>query len=248
MKATALLLAVALAGLAGPALAGQAVNLRPDTVSSGSVVTLGDLFDDAGPAAGVAVAQRTGPTVILNARTVQLVAARAGLDWGNPEGLSTIVVQGGAPVSAGAGGARGNVEVLTYARNLMTGEIVGPTDLVWGKAAVAPTDSPSDADQVIGLAAKRPLRAGATVTARDVGAAQVIKSGETITVTFADQGISLSMQAKAMSAAGVGELLNVQNLDSKKIVQAIVSGPGQALVGPAANTLKAAGPSRYALR
>jgi flagella basal body P-ring formation protein FlgA len=51
-----------------------------------------------------------------------------------------------------------------------------------------------------------------------------------------------------MSAAGVGELLNVQNTASKKIIQAVVTGPGQAVVGPAAATLKAAGPSRYALR
>ena len=83
---------------------------------------------------------------------------------------------------------------------------------------------------------------------RDVGSAQVVKTGETITVTFAADGIMLTLQAKAMAAAGVGELINVQNTASKKIVQAVVSGPGQAVVGPAADSLKAAGPSRYALR
>jgi len=69
-----------------------------------------------------------------------------------------------------------------------------------------------------------------------------------VTVSFASEGISLSLEGKAMSAAGVGELLNVQNTASKKIIQAVVTGPGQAVVGPAAATLKAAGPSRYALR
>jgi flagella basal body P-ring formation protein FlgA len=180
---------------------------------------------------------------------VQIAAARAGLDWANAEGLATIVVHGGAPAPAAPGqAARGNVDVLTYARDLMAGEVVKPEDLAWGKAAMAPAGAPFEPEQVVGLVAKRPLRAGAAVTARDVAAAQVIKAGETVTVTFSAEGVSLTLDGKAMSAAGVGELLNVQNTTSKKIIQALVTGPGQAVVGPAADSLKAASPSRYALR
>jgi len=51
-----------------------------------------------------------------------------------------------------------------------------------------------------------------------------------------------------MAAAAVGETLNVQNPASKKIIQAVAVGPGQAVVGPAASGAKAAAPSRYALR
>jgi len=248
MKAAARLLALALAAAAPPALAGQPVTLRGDTVSAGPVVTLGDLFEGAGRAADAPVARRVGPSVVLNARAVQVQAARLGLDWANPAGLSTIVVHGGVSPPSRAAAARGNVEVLTYARSLMAGEIVRPEDLVWGKAALTPADAPSDADAIVGLAAKRPLRAGQAVAMRDVGSAQVIKAGEAITVTFAAEGITLSLQGRAMQAAGVGELLNVQNTASKKIVQAVVAGPGQAVVGPLAERLKAAGPSRYALR
>jgi flagella basal body P-ring formation protein FlgA len=247
MKAKALLVAAVLAALVGPALAGAPVALRPDTVSADTVVTLGDLFDGAGPAAATPVASRTGASVVLNARAVQIAAARAGLDWPNAEGLKTIVVHGGVARAAPTA-ARGNVEVLTYARSLQTGEIVRPEDLVWGKAAAAPSDAPSDADAVIGLSARRPLRAGAAVAARDLGAAQVIKAGETVTVTFADQGVSLALEGKAMNSAGVGETLNIQNTVSKKIIQAVATGPGQAVVGPAADRLKAGGPARYALR
>ena len=95
---------------------------------------------------------------------------------------------------------------------------------------------------------KRPLRAGATVSARDVSAPQVIKSGDLITVTYEDGGISLVLQGKAMAAAGLGETLAVQNIASKKIIQAVASGPGQAVVGPAADQLKALPRTQYALR
>src|SRR5205085_1554675 len=137
--------------------------------------------------------------------------------------------------------------VLTYARSLQAGEVVQPQDLVWGKAAAAPADAPSDAEAVIGLAARRPLRAGAAVSARDVGRPQVIKPGEAVTVTYSADGISLSLTGKALNGAAVGETLNVQNTASKKTIQALVTGPGQAVIGPGADSLKAAIPSRYAL-
>jgi len=253
MRTLALIAAAAALATASPTLAGTAVTLKRDTVSADALVTLGDLFDGAGAAAGVPVASRNGASVVLNARAVQMAAARAGLDWANAEGLGTIVVHGGAASASAAASTapsapRGNVEVLTYARSLQAGEVVQPQDLVWAMAAAAPADAPSDAEAVIGLAARRPLRAGAAVAARDLSAPQVVKAGETVTVTFASEGISLSLEGKAMSAAGVGDMVNVQNTASKKIIQAVVTGPGQAVVGPAAASLKAAGPSRYALR
>ena len=146
--------------------------------------------------------------------------------------------------------AAGNVQVLTYTRSLAAGEILQPTDLVWTKAAAAPNDAPSDAEAVLGQAAKRPLRAGAVVQARDTGSAMVIKAGDIVTVSCDADGVSVSLQGKAMAAAGVGEPLAVQNTTSKKVVQALVTGPGQAVVGPAADQLKSA-PShtvRYAAR
>lgn len=248
-----LLIAAAGLALAGPALAAQPVRLKAVTADADGVVTLADLFDGAGAAGRVAVANRSGASVVLNARIVQQIAARAGLEWDNAEGLKTIVVTGG-PAGPTAGGftpvaARsGNVDVLTYARNISAGEIVAPEDLVWGKAAAAPFDSPRDPDAIIGMAARRPLRAGAAALAHDVSAPQVIKAGEIITVSFQAEGISLALQGKALAGAGVGETLNVENTGSKKIIQAVVTGPGQAVVGPEADAFRAARSTRFASR
>jgi len=242
-----LLIAAAMAALASPALAGRPVTLKADTANANGVVTLADLFDDAGSAGATAVATRSGASVVLDAAVVQAVARRAGLDWANAEGLRKIVVHGGAP--AGAPAPRGNVEVLTYARSLSAGEIVQPTDLVWAKVAAAPADAPGDAEVIIGQAARRPVRAGAVVQTHDVAAAIVVKNGDLITVSYDNDGVSLAMQGKAMGQAGVGDTLAVQNPVSKKVIQAVVTGPGQAVVGPAADQLKLSRPNvRYAAR
>jgi flagella basal body P-ring formation protein FlgA len=240
-----LILALAIALAADPAIAGTAVTLKADTVSADPVITLGDLFDGAGPAGRVAVGQRTGAAAVLDANIVQAAARRAGLDWANTEGLRRIVVRGAASGAPGAA-AHGNVEVLTYARSLAAGEIVQPQDLVWAKVAAAPADAPSDADQVIGLAARRPLRSGAVAALRDVSAPQVVKAGDLVTVTFEDGGVSLALQGKAMAAGALGESVTVQNTNSKKTIQAVITGPDQAAVGPEADRMKS--PVKYALR
>ncbi|HEX3886018.1 MAG TPA: flagellar basal body P-ring formation chaperone FlgA [Phenylobacterium sp.] len=245
-----LFVALTVCGLAaGPALAGQTVTLKPDVANSDGTVTLGDLFEGAGAAGRVPVATRTGATVVLDAAIVQQAARRAGLDWDNAQGLHRIIVHAGvAAAGGGALRAHGNVEVLTYTRSLAAGEIVQPTDLAWIKTAAAPNDAPSDADMVIGQAAKRPLRAGAVVQAHDIGAAQVIKPGDIVLVSYDSDGVSLTLEGKAMALAGVGDNLPVQNTLSKKVVQTVVIGPGQAVVGPTADQIRASRSIRYAAR
>jgi len=246
MKALALLAVLA---IATPALAAAPVTLRADVADADGVVTLGEIFDGAGAAGRTPVAARTGASVILNAAAVRAAAWRAGLDWPNAEGLRQIVVRGGASASApGAIAARGNVDVLTWARNITAGDMVQPADLVWGKAALAPADAPADPDQMVGQVARRALRSGAAVSAHDVSALQAVKMGEVVTLTFDSEGVSLALQAKALSGGAVGETINVQNVTSKKTVQAVVSGPGQAVVGPAAEQLKLSRSTRVALR
>lgn len=250
MTRLVLLAAAVLMAAASPALAGQPVVLKADTFDTDGLVTLSDLFDNAGAAGKTPVAAKPGASVILNAAAVQGVARRAGLDWANAEGVRSIVVRG-APAGVSAANAvagQGNIQVLTYARSLAAGEVVQPEDLVWGKAVAAPFDAPRDADAIIGQAARRPLRAGAPATNRDVSAPQVIKSGDLITVVYEDGGISLALQAKAQGSAGIGETVTVLNMQSKKTLQAVATAPGQAAVGPMAASFKAAARNQYALR
>jgi len=227
------------------AFAGTPVSMNANLVDATGHVTLGELFDNAGPARDVVVAERTGPNVVLDASAVQNFARRYGLDWDNPRGISRIIVRADS-LTLGAGRNR---EILTYARSLNSGEIVQATDLVWANAAEAPVDAPANVDAVIGMAARHPLREGDAVVARDVTAPLVIKAGDVVLVTYADEGVTLTLQAKAMANAAVGDTLNVLNTSSKKLIEAVASGADQAVVGPEALRLKAEhNPSQVAFR
>lgn len=67
-----------------------------------------------------------------------------------------------------------------------------------------------------------------------------------VNVTYVNEGISLTLQAKAMAPATVGQPFAVQNLQSKKIIEAVAQGPGLAVVGPQAALARA--PAQYAAR
>ena len=69
------------------------------------------------------------------------------------------------------------VQALAFTRNIAAGEIVGPQDLEWSDTVIAGGDAPGDVDAVIGMAAKRPLRAGAAVSAVQAGLAKRLSGG-----------------------------------------------------------------------
>lgn len=237
---------------APPAVAGMAVSLKSETVDSDGMVTLGDLFEGAGGLAGVRVAARPGPSVVLDASAVQSLAHRSGLDWGNPDRLRRIIVRAGeaepTPVTSQAQARKGGVQVLAYTRSLSAGEEIRPEDLAWTRVAAAPANPLRDAEGAIGMIARRPLREGAPVAASDMSAPVVIQAGDLVTVVYENGGVFLSMQVKAMSAGAIGEVISLQNLASRKTLQAVVTGPGQAATGPDAAPGRAPATTRIARR
>jgi len=251
-----LALALSIAAFAAPAMAGP-VSLLADPVDDDGRVTLGDLFDDAGAAADVVVGQRLGATAVFEASQIQAAARRAGLDWANPQGLRRVVVRGAAPAEASARPAAATVasrpgatvEVLTYARSLAAGDVVQPSDVVWStvQAHQAPAGGPQDADQVVGLSAKRALRAGAVVTSRDLASPQVIARNDMVEVAYIVGGVELTVTGKATRNASAGEPLPVLNVQSGRTIDAVAVAPGRAVAGPAAQMARA-NPQQFAAR
>ena len=97
-----LILAAAALLMAGPALAGP-VTLKANPVDVDGQVTLGDVFDGAGSAAGVVIGDRSGPSVVFEAGSLQAMARQSGLNWANPTGLRRVVVRHAAAAPADQG-------------------------------------------------------------------------------------------------------------------------------------------------
>ena len=241
---------------AAPALAGV-VTLRDNPVDDDGRITLGELFEGAGAAADVVVARRSGPTAVLEAGQLQALARQSGLQWRTPSGLRRIMVREGAvaadtqarPAASVAARPGATAEVLTYARSLAAGDVVQPEDVIWStvQAHMAPAGAPQDADQVIGLSARRALRAGAPVAARDLASPQVIARNDMVQVEFAVDGVSLTVTGRATRNAALGEATPILNVQSGRTIDAVAVGPGRAVAGPAAVAARAH-PTQFAAR
>ena len=193
-----LFLAAAFCAFAGAAMAAP-VSLKSNPVDDDGDVTLGDIFDGAGSAAGVVVARRVGPSVVLEARQLQAQARQAGLDWDNPTGLRRVAVR----------------------------RSTGPVEAATG------VEAPAVQPRAI---------------SRPVGAAQqVIARNDMVRVTYQVGGVNLSVMGKAMRNANLGEPVAVLNTNSNRVIDAVASGPGQAVAGPAAEIARA-DPQQFAAR
>jgi flagellar basal body P-ring formation protein FlgA len=49
-------------------------------------------------------------------------------------------------------------------------------------------------------------------------------------MTFEQPGMQLSMRGKALAGGAVGDTIQVQNISSKKTVEAVITGPNRAAV------------------
>ena len=236
--------------LATPALAATPVELRDQPASHGGSITLADLFDGADARTSVGRAASAGSETVLSASLVQIAARNAGLEWANPKGLRRIIVAslGGesaparaTPTTARTAGAHPKraQQTLTYAHNIQAGDIIAAADLMWSDDAVSSSDSLGDPDAAVGKAARHTLRAGAPASARDLLSPRVVKRDEPVRVAFDADGVALTLDGKALNDGSVGEIVRVLNPTSKVVIEAVASGPGQALVGPRADALKA---------
>ncbi len=231
-----------------PAFAGQPVDLRPDLAGHAGVVTLGDIFEGVEGASARKVVGRApvGGEAVLDAGDVQLAARSAGLDWANSSGQRRIIVavmDGPAETARPAHAVRRThhshtAQTLVYARNISVGEILEASDLEWSDEALAGADAPNQPDEVIGKAARLPLRAGAAVAGHELIAAKVIRRDQMISVDYEAEGVSLSLAAKAMGDAAVGDTVQAMNLSSKKVIEAVATAPGHAAVGPGADAAR----------
>lgn len=87
--------------------------------------------------------------------------------------------------------------------------------------------------------AQRPTQAGwpAAATPGSSGVA-VIRREDTVAVTWSSGGLSLTMSGTAQRDAAVGDTIQVMNLSSKKLIDAVATGPGTAVAGQAADQFR----------
>jgi flagella basal body P-ring formation protein FlgA len=122
--------------------------------------------------------------------------------------------------------------VAVALRPLGRGDVIRAEDVTierHPKATVRP-NAVSSLDQVVGLAARRPLRPGQALAAADLMRPELVVKNEAVTIVYEAPGMVLSVRGKAMESGAEGDLISVFNAQTKRTLQGVVAGPGRVAI------------------
>jgi len=79
----------------------------------------------------------------------------------------------------------------------------------------------NDSKQLIGMIAKRSIRAGTIFSSAHLNPPLIIKKGDSVDIIAKTSAITIRMTGKAMSNGAQGQRIRVKNNSSKKVIEAI---------------------------
>ncbi len=134
-------------------------------------------------------------------------------------------------------------EAVVTNRTIARGEIVRAGDFQVERRPRADltADVPTSIAEVVGRAARQPLRPGQPVRRTDLVKPEMVKRDENVSIIFHVPGMTLSSRGKALEAGGEGDIINVLNPQSKRTVQGVVTGPGRVDISPPPEIVAATG-------
>lgn len=124
------------------------------------------------------------------------------------------------------------IEIAALTQPVRRGDILKEedVDMLRMPRNKVPAGAVNDVSEIVGKQARTNIRANAPLSHRDFQHPVLIKRGEKITVTFEMPGMKLTSRAQAMDDGAKGDVIDVMNLQSRRIVPAIVTSRGQVRV------------------
>ncbi len=118
-------------------------------------------------------------------------------------------------------------------RLISAGETISAEDLEWQPVQLTRLtgNSLTDAEQLIGRVAKRPLKAGQILRQSDVAVSPVIRKNDLIQLVVKTGQMTLSVQGKALQDAALGQTVRVINVNSNRQLSGTVVDAGTVAVG-----------------
>jgi flagella basal body P-ring formation protein FlgA len=123
-------------------------------------------------------------------------------------------------------------EIPVLVRDVDRRQVIRAADLATQRIDVRrlPKAAVREAGFLVGMAARRPLRAGDTVAASDVESPRLVLRGQLVTMTYARPGLTLTARGRALADAALGETVAVLNEQSRRTVQGVVTADGSVAV------------------
>lgn len=125
-----------------------------------------------------------------------------------------------SPISA-------NAMVVSAARTLPAGTVIAADDLQMTESDRAGLSNPEDA---IGRQARVTIYEGRAIQASLLQAPRLVARNQIVRVQYTDGPLQITVDGRALSAGGAGDLIRVLNLESRSTITAVVNSDGSLTV------------------
>jgi flagella basal body P-ring formation protein FlgA len=124
------------------------------------------------------------------------------------------------------------VETLVFTRPLARGEVIKATDIAVERRAKTETsgDPVTAAGQAVGLAVRQAVRIGQPLTRAQLMRPELVHRDDNVTLVYEVPGITITTRGRALEPGAMGDTINVANVQTKRNVQGVVSGPNRVTI------------------
>jgi flagella basal body P-ring formation protein FlgA len=124
------------------------------------------------------------------------------------------------------------VDIPVLTRRIAAGEVLTLDDIRWisVRGETLQKQSILAAEDLVGLTPRRPLRPGVPINAADVQRPVMVSKGDLVVIALQTPQMLLSARGQALSNGSKGDVIRIANIQSRQIVEAMVTGPSQATV------------------
>jgi flagella basal body P-ring formation protein FlgA len=129
------------------------------------------------------------------------------------------------------GTATATVDALTVDHPIERGQLIKASDVTVLKRPKADSSALTDMKSVVGFAARHSLQPNQPLTSGDLMKPEIVQRNNTVTIVYEAPGITLTLRGQAQESGALGDTISVLNIESKRVVQAVVSGPDRVSVG-----------------
>lgn len=123
------------------------------------------------------------------------------------------------------------IEAAVLTRAVERNEILRSSDVaVERRPKVEVGNDIASRDRSVGMQVRKQMRAGQALKAADLGKPDLVSRDQGVMLIYEAPGLYLTGRGKALDSGTEGDVVNVVNLQSKRSVQGVVTGPGQVTI------------------
>jgi flagellar basal body P-ring formation protein FlgA len=128
------------------------------------------------------------------------------------------------------GTAIATVDALTVDHPIERGQIIKASDVTVLRRPRA-DNVVTDTNLVVGMQARHPLLPSQPLNTADLMKPEIVQRSDSVTIVYQAPGITLTLRGQAQEPGALGDTISVLNVESKRVVSGVVTGPDRINVG-----------------